>query len=214
MFGMVRELIEQHPRVALALSGNYTLAESDRRWREALKSVRTLPVTFLPPDDARQVFTRPAPDFPPGVYSEAAILRALELTGGQPYLLHLLGETIVNGYNRSRSNGTAHKLIETPLPVEVIDGAIPDILIAGDTCFASIWEWLLRISDTEHAATLLRALARRQPVEDIGDADQRVELLDLFCERDLLAQDPQGGYSFRVPLIGQWIAQQRRLPGL
>ena len=52
IFGMVRELIEQHPRVVLALSGNYTLAESDRRWREALKSVRTLPVTFLPPFDS------------------------------------------------------------------------------------------------------------------------------------------------------------------
>jgi hypothetical protein len=225
IFAMTRELIEQYPRVALALSGNYNLAESDRRWREALKSVRTLPVTFLPPDDACRVFTRPAPDFPPDVYDAAAVARALELTGGQPYLLHLLGETVVNAYNRSRSDGAEGPPLRAPLPAEVIDAAVPHVLVAGDTCFASIWEWLLRIGyqpngapgavspKSAAAVALLHALASGQPLDQVGDAESRADLLGLFCERDVLEQVEGGAYRFQIPLLAQWIRQQRRLPG-
>jgi hypothetical protein len=38
--------------------------------------------------------------------------------------------------------------------------------------------------------------------------------LELFCERDLLAQDERDDYRFQIPLIGHWMRAQRQLPGL
>jgi uncharacterized protein len=212
IFAMLRRLIQHHRRVALALCGTFTLAECDPRWYEALKSVRTLPVSFLRPDEAYRVFTRPTLDFPVGVYSEAATARAIELTGGQPYLLHLLGATVVNTYNSSRIHVPLGTPPALPLAVDAINVAIPEVLISGGTCFMSIWQWLLRISETpDAAARLLKALASGQTPEGIGDPDQNRELLKLFCERDLLQKNEDGHYSFRVPLIGYWIRDQRRL---
>jgi hypothetical protein len=220
IFAMLREIIEQHPRVALALSGNYTLAESDPRWREALKSVRTLPVTFLQPDEARRVFTRPAPDFPADVYTEAAIQRVLTLTGRQPFLLHLLGETLVNGYNHSRAAGVNPESWQLPIDIERVEAAAEEVLVSGDTSFASIWHWALRVghgleaTDTRAAGRLLQALARNQPPDAGEHRSAAQDLLDLFCERDLLALESDGQYHFRIPLFASWINRQRRLPGV
>lgn len=44
------------------------------------------------------------------------------------------------------------------------------------------------------------------------DPEQREDLFSLFCERDLLEQDGNGSYRYRVPLIARWIAEKRRLP--
>ena len=215
IFSMLRSLIQHHPRVALALCGTFTLAECDPRWYEALKSAQTLPVSYLRPEEARQVFTRPAADFPDNVYSEAAIARVLDLTGGQPYLLHLLGATVINAYNRKRADLPPGAPPGTPLPVQAIDDAIPDVLKSGDTALVSIWQWLLKIARLpEVVEALLNPLAHGQSCDGVGDPEQRTELLELFCERELLEQDGDGSYGFRVPLIAHWIRAQRRLPRL
>ncbi len=76
-----------------------------------------------------------------------------------------------------------------------------------------IWQWILRISGApDLVVPLLRALAQGHPLEGIGEPAQRAEVLDLFCERDLLAQHDDGSYHYQVPLIARWIAQKRRLP--
>ncbi|MBA3530894.1 MAG: ATP-binding protein [Ardenticatenales bacterium] len=215
IFFLLRSLIQHHPQVALALSGTFALDECDPRWYDTLKSVRNLPVTFLRPDEAERVFTKPAPGFPDGVYSEVAIERALSLTGGQPFLIHLLGETLVNRYNYERTTVAPGTPPGLPLPVSAIDAALPEVLTGGETFFVSLWQWLLRISQDEPGmAALLSALAKGQPLDNIGSSEEREELLGLFVERDLLAPDEAGGYTFRVPLIAEWIRQQRRLPTL
>ena len=140
-FFLLCSLIQHHSRIALALFGTFTLAECDPRWYEALKSAQLLPVSYLQPDEARRVFTQPAPDFPAHVYSEAAILRALDLTGGQPYLVHLLGATVVQTYNRQRADLPPGTPPGTPLPVQAIDAAIPDVVASGDLALRSIWQW-------------------------------------------------------------------------
>ena len=211
-FFLLRSLIQHHPRLALALCGTFSLAECDPRWNEALKSAQLLPVSYLQPDEARRVFTKPAPDFPEHVYREAAITRALDLTGGQPYLVHLLGATVLNTYNRQRATLPPGTPPGTPLPVQAIDEAIPGVVASGELALRSIWQWLVKIGqEAEIIPPLLRALAHGQPGDDIGDPEQRLALLALFCERDLLAQDDAGAYHFRVPLIAHWIRAQRHL---
>jgi hypothetical protein len=201
--------------VTIALCSTYTIAESDPRWYETLKSVQILRVTYLRADEARRVLTAPAPDFPAGVYSEAAIDRALGLTSGHPFLLHLLGQAVVSAYNQELAEPGPAGAPSLPLPASAVDAALPTILAAGELYFLDRWTWLLRISgDRPLAAALLQALAHDQPIEQIGDPSQRAELLKRFAERDLLYLDESSRYQFRVPLISQWIAQQRRLPGL
>ena len=79
----------------------------------------------------------------------------------------------------------------------------------------SIWQWIVKIGQSPEAvAALLQPLAHGQPIAGIGDPEQRAELLELFCERELLEQDGDGSYGFRVPLVAHWIRVQRRLPRL
>ncbi|MFZ1625231.1 MAG: hypothetical protein WAU48_10680, partial [Gammaproteobacteria bacterium] len=213
IFSTLRTLIEQYPQVAVALCGNFTLAESHPLWREALKSAQTIPVNYLDRDAARRVLTKPALDFPDGVYSEAAIDQVLESTNGQPYLLQLIGDRVVNQYNRSREQLPDDAPSGLPISVEVIVAAESQALAAGDNALASIWQWALRIgSDQDLVAPFLRGIARGEPLESLGDSETRAELLDLFCERDLLTQDAKGMIYFRVPMLARWISIQRRLP--
>ena len=212
IFHLIRSLIQHHPQVGVALCGTFTLNECDPRWLEALKSVQYVPVSYLRPDEARCVLSSPHPSFPPGVYSEAALERAVALTGGQPYLLQLMGLTVISAYNRGRQHLPLGSPPGTPLPVAAIEAAIPEVLSGGDVALGSIWQWLLKISpDRAAAAALLRGLACGAGVTGLADAHLRDELLELYLHRDLLAVTPDG-YSFRVPLLGMWIAQQRRLP--
>jgi len=215
IFAMIRSLIQHHPRVGIALCGTFTLAECDPRWPEALKSVRTIPVSFLKPDEARLVFTQPAPDFPESVYTPEAVNRALALSGGQPYLLHLIGSKVIDAYNRTRVALPPGAPLGTPLPAAAIDAIIPDVLSEGAQAFQSIWDWLLRIGDNQQlTAQLVRALARGEIIAGIGDPDQRTGLIDILCERDMIELDGTQGYRFRVPLMQRWIQKQRRLSGL
>ena len=48
---------------------------------------------------------------------------------------------------------------------------------------------------------ILRALACGEPLDGIGDSAERARLLELVCERDLLAPDERDGYRFQIPLI-------------
>ena len=213
IFSLFRSLIQHHSRIALALCGTFTLAECDPRWYEALKSTQVLSMSYFHPEDACKVFTKPAPDFPDDVYSEEAILRALTLTGGQPYFLHLLGSVVVSNYNRQRAALPLGTPPGTPLRIQAIDEAIPGVLESVELALASIWQWVLKIaSPQEESVALLQALAHERPYETIGTAELRLELLELFCERDVLSQEDEGRYRFRVPLFAYWIRAQRRLP--
>jgi hypothetical protein len=215
IFSLVRSLIQNHPRVAIALCGNFTPSERDVRWSEALKNTYTLKVTFLPPAEARRVFTRPAPDFPADVYNEEAIALALELTAGQPYLLHLLGMKLVTDYNAERASLEPGAPPGLPLGRAAVDKVLPGVLTGGQECFGSIRKWLLEISGAPQVAdVLLRALARGEPLDGIADPAERDRLLELFCERDLLARDERDGYRFQIPLIAHWMRTQRQPPGL
>lgn len=155
------------------------------------------------------------PEFPEDVYSTDAIQKALWLTGGQPFLLHLLGEKIINHYNHHRATLPPHSLSELPLSVKAIEDAIPALLDAAEPFFVSLLQWLQRISFASNQATneLLLALANEQPLTEIGDPEEREELLALFSERDLLDIVEKGGYQFRIPLVAAWLRRQRRLPG-
>jgi hypothetical protein len=213
IFFMLRSLIQHHTRVTVALCGTFTLDESDPRWYEALKSTRTLPVTYLRRDDACHFFTRPAPDFPEQVYQPEAVEHVLDLTNGHPLLMHLIGERVVSAYNRSREATAPGSPSGLPLPASAIDAVLPEVFSNGDTAFASIWQWIVRIGGNEELTTqVLRALARGEPLDTFGDPDQRAELLELFCERDLLYQNDDGSYSYQVPLIARWVRERRRLP--
>ncbi|RRR66024.1 MAG: ATP-binding protein [Candidatus Viridilinea halotolerans] len=210
IFNLIRSLIQHHPRIAMALCGTTTLAECHPRWREALKSVQKIAVSYLEPEDAKRVLSQPHPKFPPGVYSDDALEHALDLTGGQPYLLHALGYVLLSGYNAERRRLPLDSPPGIPFSPEALDAAIPKLLERSDNALSSIWEWLLNISPNPAAAQqLLHHMARGGAPSVIRDAALREELVALYLERDLLSAG-EDGLRFRVPLLARWIARQRR----
>ncbi|PDW01955.1 hypothetical protein CJ255_16395 [Candidatus Viridilinea mediisalina] len=210
IFNLIRSLIQHHPRIAVALCGTSTLNECNPHWREALKSVQKIAVSYLDPEDAKRVLSQPHPNFPPGVYSDDALEHALYLTGGQPYMLHALGYALLSGYNAERRRLPLDSPPGTPFGPEALDAAIPRLFEASDTGLHSIWEWLLNISPDQAAAQqLLHHLARGGTPSTIRDTALREVLVTLYLERELLSEG-EDGLHFRVPLLARWIARQRR----
>jgi hypothetical protein len=216
LLGLFRDLIHNHPDIVIIFCGTVTLQECHPEWIRALRSVNTVKVTYLPPEAARVVFARPVLDFPDNVYSEDAIQRALHLTRGQPMMLHALGRSVIENYNRSRGNAKPDTPRNLPLPVGSIDTAVEEVLNMIDSAFLSIFQWSMDISSEQQdvARSMLQKLARDEPINDVGTEEQRNRLLDLYCERDLLEEKAEhpGGYDYQVPLIKEWVKTKRILP--
>jgi hypothetical protein len=149
LLGLFRDLIQNHPDIVIIFCGTVTLQECHPEWIKALRSVNTVKVTYLPPEAARVVFARPVLDFPDNVYSEDAIQRALHLTRGQPMMLHALGRSVIENYNRSRGNAKPDTPRNLPLPVGSIDTAVEEVLNMIDSAFLSIFQWAMDISSKQ-----------------------------------------------------------------
>lgn len=92
-------IITTFPWFVMAFAGLYTLEE--RRcdyWSPLFGSVTGIKVGFLAPDAARRLITQPGPDFDLD-YDEDAIAAIIALTGGQPFLIQLIGHALVMRFN-------------------------------------------------------------------------------------------------------------------
>ncbi|MFP4436341.1 MAG: AAA family ATPase [Chloroflexaceae bacterium] len=95
-----RGLIQTYPWLIMALAGLHTLREMTHDyWNPLFGSVTPIPVSFLTPGAARRLITEPAPDFAID-YDEAVIAQMIALTNCQPFLIQLIGHTLVTRFNR------------------------------------------------------------------------------------------------------------------
>lgn len=135
---MLRGFTQQYPWLVMALVGLHTLQERAASFYQAIFAWRGIRVGLMDRDSFAAMLQVEYEDFPLE-YSLEAVERAYVLTGGQPFLGQLLGDSLVRRFNRRLSQD-----LERPSPtfsVEDVDAVVadPQFYLDGNAYFVGIW---------------------------------------------------------------------------
>ena len=161
----------------------YPLHRLGPHWTDRLVSVTSRSISYLDERDARELLTRPIPEFP-DIYPEGGVDLILEQTGRHPYLLQKFGDDLCRLLN-SRGGLRPATLDEL---TEVFDGMIRDLPL-----FNEIWR-----SRTEDERATLKRLAQ-------SDEPGEREPAAIQLEREGYLERRGDGVTFVVPLFREWI---------
>jgi len=181
----LRHLIQHRSRWTLLFAGAHTPEELSPHWSDCLINTRSLRVSCLDKDDAMELIIRPVEDFP-DIWQEDAAEAVWQLTQGQPFLIQLLCQEAVDHLNRKKAK---------TVQVSDVEAVIPAAFEHGHYYFDEFQRAL-----TDGQWELLRAMAKGEPV-----TPELAAAAPVLVRKEVLAQK-EGGWSFRVPLLGRWLA--------
>lgn len=213
----LRALLDRHSWLSFAFAGLHTHTELEQEhWQQLFRTVLSIPVSFLSQKDSEQLLTQPTEDFPVS-YEPAVLQRAWELSAGQPFLLQLLGYSLldrINQQRRARSN--APLLIKTSDLEEVLGD--PEFYQRGAPYFDGVHR---QVSDDQpEAAKVLEFLCSSEEGLDAATlagvtqlpADKFHAALDLLLRHDVLRKQEPGGIVFAVELMKKYCQRLYRRP--
>lgn len=182
----LRHLIQHRNNWTLLFTGALTPEELPAYWSDYLINCETLRVSYLTEADCLELIQQPVEDFP-DIYPDAVAHAIWDLTGGQPYFTQLLCHELVEQLNRNKAKTVQMDDLKTVLPA---------VFERGYQVFREFWTTLNNAQQQ-----LLRSVAEKQDPSEEEEADRVAPLL---IRKEILAQEEKG-WSFRVPLIQQWI---------
>jgi hypothetical protein len=207
---LLRGLTQQYTWVVVALVGLHALKERSASFYEAIYAWRPVRISFLDADEVADVLQVEDDAFPLS-YRPEALGRIHWLTGGQPFLVQLMGDCLVQGFNR-RLRAQIHlpssTLSEDDVESVVASGSLYEL---GAVYFRGIWEQAAEQPAGQHP--VLRALAphaggldRVRLEEDTGlSAADLDSALQSLLNHDVLITE-QDRYRYSVELMRLWVA--------
>jgi len=207
---LLRGLTQQHSWLALGLVGLHSLQERSASLREAIFGWRPIPVGLMDRDAFADLLQIEEDAFPLE-YGLDAIDRAYALTGGQPFLGQLLGDSLVQRFNQQLK-----QQLEPPAPTFTaadVDTVVEDshFYINGHVYFNGIWaqaseaptgqQTLLKIL-ANHDDGLDQKVWREQSDLDVDAFDAALDAL----ERHDVVTDKNGICRYSVELMRRWVA--------
>jgi hypothetical protein len=190
----LRHVLQHRASWTLLFSGSHEPKELPDYWSDYLINTRTLRVSYLDEESARELIVQPVEDFT-NIYEPTAVDAIIHLTRCQPYLVQLTCYEVVELLNRdireNRRDATTAKA--TAQDVETV---IPTVLERGGEYFRELWKSL-----TESDRTLLRRLVQGETPTTQDKAVLRK------LERKEILEKTESGYSFQMPLVQNYIEQ-------
>lgn len=197
-FKLLRSIIQHHRKIILLFSGAHTLEDLPPIWSHYLVNVSVLKVNLLNEYDARELITKPIPEFNL-VYETGAVERILEATSCHPYLIQLTCRDLVNYLNDNS---------KTYATIKDIEKALSFAITSGTAYFNDLYYG--RDSDKDQQIAL-SALAYLGPTSFVGlqgmtklPENRLKTALRRLVHRDVLRQS-DGNYSFQVELVKRWV---------
>ncbi len=193
--------------LALALVGLTDLDDLSRSYQVTVLGWQSIRVSFLSLQQVRQVLTKP-PNVPDVFldYTRDAVQLIAELTNGQPYLVQVIGDRLVERYNQQLQAGqrnVAARLERADVETIIADQAFYDY---ANAYFSGVW------SQFESGHSLLVAVAMHD--KGINQKDLRSTLesqivnfdesLGNLLRHEILFRE-EGTIRFRVPLMHKWV---------
>jgi hypothetical protein len=194
---------ENHSHVTLLFSGvrnlNDLTTKSGINLGNYFVHVQTLRVSFLLPQDVRQLIVKPVPDFPgEQIFSEEVIVAIIKETGCQPLLVHAVCDKLIDLLNDEKRRGAE----------------LRDIPHAVDRVFASFdwyFEYLWRTIDQYQRACL-------EAIQELGQGDLyaiaqkcgsevgivQYALQTLTKKRDMVLKE-NDLYRIAMPIFQTWM---------
>jgi hypothetical protein len=187
-------ILQHRPSWTLLFSGSHEPKELPDYWSYYLINTRTLRVSYLDEESARELIVQPVEDFP-DIYSSTAIDTIIHFTRCQPYLVQLTCYEVVELLNRDiREN---RRDASTPkATAQDVETVIPTVLERGGEYFRELWKSL-----TESDRNLLRRLIQGETPA----APDKAVLRKL--ERKEILEKTESSYRILVPLVQEYIEQ-------
>ncbi len=206
VFGQLRNLMQHSENVSLVLSGTHRLEElAGDHWSFLLNLATYRRVGCFEREEGEQVLRAPLGRL--GIVcEEAALLRAMRLTGGHPYFLQLVGYRLVEECVASG---------EAAVRVDSVERAAERVVEQGEVHLRYLWEsageecqpLLLALSETEVS------LDERELGARLGWNGRRVEEAVAKLAAVELAAASGSGWAIRAGLLSRWLQRARPTGG-
>jgi uncharacterized protein len=203
----LRSVIQNRPRLALLFSGVKTVSDMGDNWAGYFVNVETLNVSFLRPDEARQLIIKPVPDFPgEQIFDEPVVAEIMRVTRCHPFLTQALCSIIVTNLNASTRE--CAELADVKQATEEV------FQKWGEHYFRDLWD---RTSAEQRRCldAILTSGANTLPqIQQISGLDSTVtqRTLQKLLKRDLLCREADM-YRVSMPIFAQWIEYHTRNEG-
>jgi len=193
VFNQIRHVVQHRERIVVLFSGSHRFEELPTvNWADYLINVKTLELSFLAPEDARELVTRPVPDFKMQ-YEPGVAEKILALTHCQPYLLQAVASDLVNYLNSQQ------RMVATADDLAV---AVAKVLVTVQVYFHYIWAEDCSEAERE----VLRAIAKDE-ANNLHPAQPPTAVQSL-CHKEILERVGDR-YRFTIELFRRWIVQNQ-----
>ena len=191
VLNQLRTIVKHRERIVVLFSGSHRFEEMRTiNWSDYLINVKTLELSFLAPEDARELITEPVPLLQ---YESGVIEQIIELTHCQPYLLQAVASDLVNYLNSEK------RMLATAADLGV---AVESVLVTAQAYFFYNWTE----DCTEPEREVLRLIAT-------GDMDNHTltehqPSLQSLCHKEILERK-ESGYRFSIELFRRWVLKNQ-----
>jgi H+/Cl- antiporter ClcA len=199
LFDELRSLIQHYEQLRFLFSGVQTLDELGPNWSSYFISVVPIEMVYLEPNEAFELLINPDPQFNLR-YQAGIIEQIITLTRCHPYLLQLIGASLVKQASLQHTRRVNLNLLET---------AIEDALTTGEPYFMNIWTEFTGSSSIEITVgqEFLLTLAQELPASLVANDKVILAVLQRL-QRYHIIEYTNNGYSFEVPLFKRWVRER------
>lgn len=192
VLGKLRNLIQHSKSIVVLVSGSHRFEELTRlNWANYLINTRTLELSYLDADPARELLTKPVPELH---YEDGVVDAIIHVTHCQPYLLQAVASELIN-YLNSKQQTTA-----TP---DDLNTALDKTLVSASAYFSDTW----RKDNSSEEQQVMRALATGNANTLLADATLQPAIQSLI--RKEIVEHNNGGYRLAVELFARWIVKNQ-----
>jgi len=199
LFDELRHLIQHYDQLGFLFSGVQTLDELGPNWSSYFISVVPIEMLYLEPHEAEDLLVNPDPEFTLR-YDSGIVEQILTLTHCQPYLLQVIGSSLVTLANERHTQLVTSDLLQA---------SIPEALTNGQAYFTNVWTEFTGTSPTEVKAgqELLLALAQGHQPSSVA-SDETAQAARQRLLRYHVIEHINGSDRFEVPLIERWVRER------
>jgi hypothetical protein len=198
-----RSIIQNHSRVALLFSGVKMVSDMGGNWAGYFVNVETLRVSFLRPDEARQLIVEPLANFSgTQVFAESVVNEIMQVTRYHPFLTQAICSIIITNLN-------ATTRIQADL--DDVANAVEELFQKWGDYFRDMWDRTdaeqrryIRVVQASGSGTLAQ-------IQEAGGLDEATtqRALQKLLKRDLLSVE-NGQYRISMPVFAEWIERHSK----
>jgi tetratricopeptide (TPR) repeat protein len=213
IFLFLSGLVEHKAGLFLIFAGNHRLQDRDKKyWEPLLQRCDYRNICYLTPNDTRRLIQEPVRG--KVFYLGSVIRNIMRLTAGQPFYTQLICRNIVEMLNAEKRNYFYEEDI-SPVVREILDNPPPQMIYfwAGLnsrekvtlSAIAEMSKNANQYTDLDDLAGVLKKFSI------LFSMDELKKVAEKMLNREILEQDTEESFRFRMDLFRLWIREEHNL---